>query len=145
METMTEVTFMNKQEYMIGLNHMVGTLMFSSDLWDCSSLVDMKELRKQFKSQLANKRVYKVLIHTDKSKDFKNIRNLSIKYKYACFADKLVDGAYMNKDGYWVYDNPVGDAIIVYTDIKPRKPKTPKTEHPKTEEIVEDSEEEEIV
>ena len=137
METMTEVRFMNKQEYLNGLNQQVGTLMFSNDLWDCSNLVDMKELRKQFKSQLANKCVYKVLIYTDKSKDFKNIRNLSIKYKYSAFCDKVFDGAYF-EDGFWVYSNPVGDAIVVYTDIKP-KTKTPKTE------IQEDSEEEEIV
>ena len=133
---MTEVRFMNKQEYLNGLNQQVGTLMFGSDLWDCLSLVDKKELRKRFKSQLANKRVYAVLIHTNKSKNFKNIRNMAIKYKYSAFCDWMFDGAYM-EDGFWVYSNPVGDAIVVYTDIKP-KTKKPKTEKPKTEELDEE-------
>jgi hypothetical protein len=133
---MTEVRFMNKQEYLNGLNQQVGTLMFGSDLWDCLSLVDRKELRKKFKSQLANKRVYAVLVYTNKSKNFKNIRNMAIKYKYSVFCDKESEGAYF-EDGCWVHKNPVGDAIIVYTDIKPKTEK-PKTENPKTEELDEE-------
>ena len=114
---MTEVRLITKQEYMNGVSEQVGSLMFSSDLYDCTSLVDKKELRKTFKTELANKRLYAVLVHTNKSKDFKNIKNENIKYKYSAFCRKECDGAFF-EDGEWVYRNPVGDAIIVYTDIK---------------------------
>jgi|APGre2960657404_1045060.scaffolds.fasta_scaffold352544_1 hypothetical protein len=113
----TQVSFITKQEYLNGLNQQVGSLMFSSELYDCLSLVDRKQLRKDFKTQLANKRVYAVLIHTNRSRVFKNIKNPSIKYKYSAFCDKDSDGAVF-EDGNWVYRNPVGDAIIVYTEIK---------------------------
>ena len=118
----TQVSFITKQEYMNGLEKQVGSLMFSGYLYDCISLVDTKQLRKDFKNQLENKRVYAVLIYTNSSKKFKNIKNSSIKYKYSAFCDKDTDGAFF-EDGYWVYKNPVGDAIIVYDEVKQRKKK----------------------
>lgn len=120
---MTTVQFITNKERKT-MN--VGSLMFPGDYYDCSRSIDKKHLRKQFAKELEGKRIVSVLIHTEESEGFKNIQNPSIKYKNRMIGCEKMDGAYRavleEADRYfWWADHPVGDAIIVYTDIK--KPK----------------------
>jgi len=101
----------------------VGSLMFPGYYYDCGHNVDKKHLKKQFAKELEGKRIMGVLIHTEDSSEFKNIQNKSIQYKTRMIGCEKMDGAYRARleetDRYfWWTDHPVGDAIIVYSEIK---------------------------
>jgi hypothetical protein len=118
--TMTTVSFMTAKDYKATLQQDVGSLMFSGDYYDAGRHIDKTKLRKTFKTELEGKRIYAVLIHTDSSKGFKNYANTQIRYKNPMFCSATSDGAYTSKNGFTVYDQPVGDAIVVYTEIAPK-------------------------
>lgn len=117
---MTTVSFMTAKDYKATLQQDVGSLMFSGDYYDAGHHIDKTKLRKTFKTELEGKRIYAVLIHTTSSKGFKNYANTQIRYKNPMFCSATSDGAYEGKSGFTVYDQPVGDAIVVYTEIKPK-------------------------
>jgi len=117
---MTTVSFMTAKEYKATLQQDVGSLMFSGDYYDAGRHIDKTKLRKTFKTELEGKRIYAVLVHTDSSKGFKNYANTQIRYKSPMFCSATSDGAYTSKNGFTVYDQPVGDAIVVYTEMRPK-------------------------
>jgi len=113
---MATTTIISKQDYDARLKSKVGTLMFPSELWDCRSYIDKKKLRENIKAQLPpKKRIYKVLVHTFQSPEFKNIANKSILYDTPMVTIERTDGAYLNeKLNRHMTDYPIGDAIVVY-------------------------------
>jgi hypothetical protein len=130
---MTTVSFITKETYDCDFKEGLGSLMFPGDYYDCQSYLDKRKLRKQFKEELAGKRLYAVLLHTDNSKQYKNIQNKQIKFKTPLVADETTDGAYKRNfpdnealSRFWYYDHPVGDVIVVYSVMKPRKAKEAK-------------------
>ena len=122
---MTTVSFITKETYDCDFKQRMGSLFFSGDYYNCQRHLDKKQLRKQFKEELAGKRLYAVLLHTDNSKQYKNIQNKQIKFKTPLVAEETTDGAYQRNalDGLWYYDHPVGDVIMVYSNIKTKEVK----------------------
>jgi len=116
---MTTVSFMPAQQYKATLQQDVGSLMFSGDYYDAGYNIDKTKLRKNFKTELEGKRVYAVLIHTESSKGFKNYANTQVPFKKPMFCSETSDGAY-TEGRFTVYDQPVGDAIVVYSEITPK-------------------------
>lgn len=108
---------MTAEEYKLTLQQDVGSLMFSNDYYNSVRDIDKVKLRKNFAEELKNKRIYAVLVHTLSSRGFKNYANTQVRYKSPMFCSETADGARMGKFGY-VYDQPVGDVVVVYTDIK---------------------------
>ena len=83
------------------------------NLWDCKSYVDIKKLKNGLKNDLPKgARINKIYVYLEWSRYFKNIKNIAIPYENPVLSLKTYDGAYF-KDGDWVVDYPVGDAIIV--------------------------------
>jgi hypothetical protein len=119
-------------DYKATLQQDVGSLMFSGQLYDCGSNVDKTKLRKDFKEELKGKRIHAVLIYTDESPKFSKEQNTLIKYKSPSVADKEQEGAFQIEypnyklSRFWWSNHPMGDAIVVYTEPKPRKAKEAK-------------------
>jgi len=111
---------MTAKDYKATLQQDVGSLMFSGDYYDAGRHIDKTKLRKTFKTELEGKRIYAVLIHTTSSKGFKNYANTQVRYKTPMFCNATSDGAYEGQSGFMVYDQPVGDAIVVYTEFAPK-------------------------
>jgi len=100
--------------------------------YECLTMVDRKDVRNRFKTELKGTRLYKILITTKKHPEFKNIQNQCIKYKYNVFADKDTDGAIedlhpmweikgFREYSHWLVRHPVGNVIIVHTETKETK------------------------
>lgn len=116
---MTTVSFMTNAEYKATLQAERGSLMFPGNYYDCSRFVDKKEVRDNFIDELKDKRIIHIMVHTDKSPGFKNKANRDIPYKDSVCASKDQDGAELEMMCgrlMYVCHQPVGDAIVVYTE-----------------------------
>lgn len=122
---MPSISFMTITDYKATLKQDVGGLMFSGHLYDCESNVDKTKLRKDFKEELKGKRIHAVLIYTDESPKFSKEQNTLIKYKSPSVADEGQEGAFqLSKiSRMWWSRHPMGDAIVVYIEPKPKTEK----------------------
>jgi hypothetical protein len=122
---MPAVSFITNTEYKATLEQDVGGLMFPGHLYDCGYNVDKTKLRKDFK-ELAGKRIVKVLIYTEESPKFSKEQNTLIKYQTPSVANENQEGAFQRTCGHpavanmWWSNHPMGDAIVVYTETKPK-------------------------
>jgi hypothetical protein len=126
---------MSNAEYKATLQAEQGSLLFPGNYYDCSRLVDKKEVRNNFFDELKDKRITHILVHTDTSPGFKNKANRDIPYKYSVCASKDQDGAdleMMCGRLMYVCHQPVGDAIIVYAEVKVKDQKKADLSHLKT-------------
>jgi hypothetical protein len=108
---MTTTTILTKTQFLI-LEEKVGAIEHGNDYYDATKEIDCDKVRKKF----GLKDKIKIIIMTESHKDFKNIANLDLSYKYPVFARSTYDGAYEAKTGslkYWAVNNPVGDAFII--------------------------------
>jgi len=121
------VSFMTISDYKATLQQDVGSLMFTGHLYDCEDNVDKVKLRKDFKEELKGKRVHAVLIYTEESPKFSKETNYQITYRNPSVAMKGQEGVFQ-KDSvnpqiaqmWWSY-HPMGDAIVVYLEPKPKE------------------------
>lgn len=131
---MTTVSFMTNTDYKATLKEEQGSLMFPGNYYDCMRFVDKKAVRDDFLDELKDKRITHILVHTDTSPGYKNIANRDIPYKDRVCASEDQDGSNLEMMCgrlMWVSYQPVGDAIIVYTETKVKDQKKADVSHMK--------------
>jgi hypothetical protein len=92
-------------------------LMFPSEFYDCKRYVDTKKLRKMVDIP-KGRRIQHILVHTMQSSGYKNVRNDKIPYKTPVCSSEGVDGAFYKPPYGWATLQPVGDCIIVLSNVK---------------------------
>jgi hypothetical protein len=105
---MTSVKIVKKSEF-VGE---VGSLLMPSDYWDATFHCDTRKTRKAI-PELKGLKILRVLIMTNNHPDFNNISNKKITFKYPLCCSPNTEGALYTERGYYVYENPVGDVIII--------------------------------
>jgi hypothetical protein len=111
---MTSVKIMKKSEF-VGEEGKVGSLLMPSDYWDATFHCDTRKIRKAV-PELKGLKILRILLMTDNHPNFKHIINKKISFKYALCCSADAEGAYYNSRGEYVYENPVGDVIIIVKD-----------------------------
>ena len=106
----------------------MGTGMFPSQLYNCVSYVDTKELRKDLIADgfqfVKGARIVGVLTQTDEHPEYKNVQNGMVRYKTPLCADRNMAGAFFTHlkarpdFQYWAVNHPVGDVIIVMSKVE---------------------------
>jgi hypothetical protein len=110
---MTSVKIIKKSEF-VGEGN-IGSLLMPSIYWDATFHCDTRKIRKAV-SGLNGLKILRILIMTDNHPDFKNIINKKITFKYGLICDCDTEGCFRNSRGEFVYENPVGDVIIIVKD-----------------------------
>jgi len=121
---MPSVSFSTFADYKYCFEDDVGGLIFANRYYDCSHNVDKVKLRKDFKTELAGKRIYSILIET--TPGLKQLNTL-VKYKSPSVAEKDQEGAFQKPHEHpqiaemWWTNHPMGDVIVVYLEPKPKE------------------------